>query len=204
LPSDDQNNGKRTASYSPFLVETMKTTDVLIIGSGIAGSVAALKLAKNPDRRIILITRSPDPHDSNTRWAQGGIIHRGQNDSANLLVQDILAAGAGASLPEAARILAEEGPARLDEILIQEVGVEFDHEDSGAIAYTQEAAHSVRRILHVGDGTGKAIIQALISAVSRHPNIEMITGATAVDLITHPHHSREPRATYRPVACHGA
>jgi L-aspartate oxidase len=55
----------------------MKTTDVLIIGAGIAGATAALHLAKDPQRRIILLTRSPDPHDSNTRWAQGGIIHRG-------------------------------------------------------------------------------------------------------------------------------
>ena len=67
----------------------MKTTDVLIIGSGIAGVSAALRLAQNPDRRIILITRHPDPHESNTRWAQGGIIHRGPDDNAGLLVEDI-------------------------------------------------------------------------------------------------------------------
>ena len=91
----------------------MKTTDVLIIGSGIAGATAALKLAQNPQRRIILITREPDPHESNSRYAQGGIIGRGLDDSADLLVADILAAGAGASLPKAARILAEEGPGLL-------------------------------------------------------------------------------------------
>jgi L-aspartate oxidase len=91
----------------------MKTTDVLIIGSGIAGATAAIKLAQDPARKIILITRDPDLHESNSRWAQGGIIHRGPGDSADLFAQDILAAGAGASLPEAARILAEEGPSRL-------------------------------------------------------------------------------------------
>ena len=96
----------------------MKTTDVLIIGSGIAGIAAAIQLAKNPNRKIILLNRSADIHKSNTFWAQGGIIHRGPGDSAELLIQDILAAGAGASLPELARILAEEGPHLIDEILI--------------------------------------------------------------------------------------
>lgn len=182
----------------------MKTTDILIIGAGIAGSTAALRLAKNPQRRIILITRSPDPHESNTRWAQGGIIHRGPDDSSDLLVQDILAAGAGASLPVAAQVLAAEGPPRLEEILLREAPVEFDHDATGALAYGQEAAHSVRRILHVGDGTGYAIIKALINAVRRQPNIELLTQATAVDLITYPHHSRNPLDTYQPITCHGA
>src|SRR5688572_28966924 len=131
----------------------MKTTDVLIIGSGIAGVTAALRLAQNPKRRIILITRHTDPHESNTRWAQGGIIERGPDDNAGLLVEDILAAGVGASLPKAAHILAEEGPRLLHEVLIETAGVQFDREPDGALSYGQEAAHSRRRILHLGDGT---------------------------------------------------
>ena len=78
----------------------MLTTDVLIIGSGIAGASAALQLAQNPKRRITIITRELDPNESNTGYAQGGIVSRGPDDSADLLVEDILAAGAGASLPE--------------------------------------------------------------------------------------------------------
>ena len=74
----------------------MRTTDVLIIGSGIAGASAALRLAQNPNRRILLLSRDPAPHESNSRYAQGGIIGRGVDDSADLLVEDILAAGAGA------------------------------------------------------------------------------------------------------------
>jgi L-aspartate oxidase len=182
----------------------MKKTDVLIIGAGIAGATAALELAKNPQRHIILITRNPDPHESNTRWAQGGIVYRGVEDSVDLLVQDILSAGAGASLPAAARILAEEGPTCVEEILFSEAPVEFDRDASGALAYGNEAAHSVRRILHVGDGTGYAIITALINAVRRQPNIELLTRATAVDLITYPHHSRNPLDWYQPITCHGA
>jgi L-aspartate oxidase len=182
----------------------MKTTDVLIIGSGIAGATAALRLARNPERRIVLITRDPDPHESNSRYAQGGIISRGADDSADLLVEDILAAGAGASLPEAARILAEEGPVLLDEILVGTAGIHFDHKPDGELEYGQEAAHSRRRILHVGDGTGRAIMQGLVAALKKCPNVEMMSNFTAVDLITFPHHSRDPLAAYAPVTCHGA
>ena len=104
----------------------MKTTDVLIIGCGIAGATAALRLARNPQRQIVLITREPDPHESNSRYAQGGIIGRGPDDTADLLVKDILAAGAGASLPKAAEILAGEGPELLQEVLVQTARIDFD------------------------------------------------------------------------------
>jgi len=182
----------------------MKQTDVLIIGSGIAGAAAALRLAKNPRRRIALITREPDPCESNTRYAQGGIIGRGLEDEPDSLIADILAAGAQASLPEAARILTEEGPLLLQEILIETAGVIFDSTPDGQIAWGQEAAHSRRRIAHVGDGTGKAIIEGLMAALRRCPNVTLETNLTAVDLITFPHHSRDPLAAYQPVVCHGA
>jgi L-aspartate oxidase len=182
----------------------MLQTDVLIIGTGIAGATAALRLACNPERRVTLITRDPDPHESNTYWAQGGIIHRGPNDNADLLVKDILAAGAGASLPSAARILAEEGPKLLQEILIETANIHFDKDDSGALAYGQEAAHSMRRIIHVADGTGAAISKGLVTALKQMPNITWFTNATAVDLITYPHHARDPLSAYQPIKCFGA
>ena len=182
----------------------MLQTDVLIIGTGIAGATTALQLARNPKRRITFITRDPDPHESNTRWAQGGIVHRGPDDSPALLVKDILTAGAGASLPSAAQILANEGPDLLQQILVETAHVNFDSDDSGKAEYGKEAAHSVRRILHVGDGTGQAIIRGMIAALKTKPNIQWFTNATAVDLITFPHHSRDPLATYQPIACYGA
>ena len=74
----------------------MIQTEVLVLGCGIAGATAALRLARDPDRRIIVITRDPDPRESNTRYAQGGIVARGPDDSHAALEADILAAGAGA------------------------------------------------------------------------------------------------------------
>ncbi|MGA2489840.1 MAG: L-aspartate oxidase [Anaerolineales bacterium] len=182
----------------------MKTTDVLIIGSGIAGATAALRLARNPNNHIVLITRAADPHESNSRYAQGGIISRGPGDSPDLLVKDILAAGAGASLPRAAEILAKEGPQLLQEILVKTAGVNFDHDSHGDPEYGQEAAHSRRRILHVGDATGRAIMLGLVEVLGRMPNIELELNYTAVDLITYPHHSRDPLTAYAPITCHGA
>lgn len=182
----------------------MIRTEVLIVGCGIAGATAALRLARNPNRRIIVITRAPDPHESNTRYAQGGIVGRGADDEAGTLFDDILAAGAGASSPQAARLLAEEGPRLLHEILEVMAGIHFDHDASGQPVWGYEAAHSRRRILHVSDGTGQAIATGLIAALRRLPNVTMVPNATAIDLITFPHHARDPLAAYQPIQCHGA
>jgi L-aspartate oxidase len=182
----------------------LNRTDVLIIGCGIAGATTALRLARNPRRLITLVTRARDPHESNTLYAQGGIVGRGIDDNPVRLVADILDAGADVTSPESARILAEEGPPLLHEILEETAGVTFDHDIDGKPLFTREAAHSRRRILHVGDGTGKALMQGLISALQNCANVRIESNITAVDLITFPHHSRDPLANYRPITCHGA
>lgn len=182
----------------------MAETEVLIVGCGIAGATAALRLARNPARKITVITRAPDPHESNTRYAQGGIIGRGPDDNSELLLADILAAGAGVSSPSAARILASEGPPLLTEILAEGAGVLFDQDSKGQPLWGQEAAHSRRRILHVGDKTGQAIMDGLIGAMAQCPNITIESNSTAVDLITFPHHSRDPLDNYQPISCHGS
>ena len=179
-------------------------TDVLIIGCGIAGASAALRLAQDSQRQITIITRAVEPEESNTRYAQGGIVTVGEEDSADLLVGDILAAGADLSLPSAARILAEEGPQLVREVLIEQAGVAFDRSQDGSVIFGREAAHSRSRILHVGDATGHAIIQALAAALRQQSNVRIVASATAVDLITFPHHAADLLAVYEPVACHGA
>ncbi len=182
----------------------MHTSDVLIIGSGVAGATAALQLAQDPSVRVTVLTRAADPHESNTRYAQGGIVSRGPDDDPDLLAADILRAGAGASRPQAVRLLAEQAPALVEEILMRRARVPFDREADGGLAWGREAAHSRRRILHVGDGTGKAIIVGLLNALKRYPNVRILTQVTAIDLITFPHHSRDPLTAYEPLRCYGA
>jgi L-aspartate oxidase len=182
----------------------MLLTDVLIIGSGIAGATTALQLARNPQRQVVLITRASDPHESNTLYAQGGIVGRGPDDDKSLLLEDILAAGAGVSNPIAASHLAEYGPGLLSDILINTCGLKFDLGENGEVDYGNEGAHSRRRILHVGDGTGKAIIRSLMATLQLYPNVTILPDLTAVDLITFPHHSLDPLDQYQPITCHGA
>lgn len=181
----------------------MIQTDVLVIGSGIAGAVLALKAAQS-GAEVLLLHRSHDVEQTNTRWAQGGIIHTGPGDSPELLTKDILAAGAGASLPEAARTLAEDGPRRIEEILINELNVPFDRRPDGSLDVTEEGAHSVPRIIHCEDRTGRRIFEELIKAVEAEPRITLRRSWTAIDLLTLSHHSRNALDIYKPNTCVGA
>ncbi len=179
-------------------------TDVLVIGCGIAGAAAALRLADDRQRQVLVVTRAAEAAESNTRYAQGGIVARGDGDTPDLLAGDIVTAGAGLCLPETVRLLAEEGPDLVLRLLIEETGVAFDRDPGGALLYTLEGGHSVPRVLHVGDATGRAIEQALVARLQELSNVTLMTNATAVDLITSPHHARDPLAVYRPTSCHGA
>ncbi len=179
-------------------------TDVLVIGSGIAGASAAMRAAEDPSVKVTVLSESVDPHSSNTFYAQGGIIFRGPNDSADLLAEDLLRAGAYFNNPTAVRILAEEGPHLLQEVLINRLGVAFNETPSDQLEYIREAAHSTDRILHVADTTGRAIEEKAIAALGRYPNITLLSQHTAVDLLTPAHHSRDPLAIYEPPSCVGA
>ena len=179
-------------------------TDVLILGCGISGATAALGLSDDRERDVVVVTREREPIESNSAWAQGEIAGRGDDDSSALLAEDVLRAGAGLSWAPAVQLLAEEGPRLLDEILVGPGRPAFDRGVGGGLAFGLEGAHSRRRILHVGDRTGAAIMEALLARLVERPNVRILTGHTAVDLITFPHHATDPLRTYGPLACHGA
>jgi len=180
-------------------------TDVLVIGSGLAGLSAAWQAAQR-GCTVALLTRTKDVHDSNTNLAQGGIIFRGRDESPQQLVDDILTAGAGLSSRQAATLLAEEGPRLVKEILLDKLGVPFDRspEDPAELDLTCEAGHSIPRIIHYKDQTGYAIEKAFVERVTAHPKVEVYSGMTAVDLLTASHHSLEPTDVYLPLTCFGA
>ncbi len=179
-------------------------TDVLIIGSGIAGGSAALRLAEVADVRVTIVSAAGDPREANTFYAQGGIISRGPSDSAKLLAEDLYRSGAGINNPEAVELLVHEGPRLVNEFLQERLGVPFDTQPGKGLEYVREAAHSTERILHVEDSTGRAIEEKLVEALSSQPNITLLSEHTAVDLLTLSHHSLNPLDAYRPLTCVGA
>ncbi len=184
-------------------MDTHLQCDVLIIGCGIAGGIAALRLAEW-GLDVVVVTQAGDPLESNTYYAQGGIIYRGEDDSPEKLGEDIHRAGAGDCNPTAVKILSEEGPRLVREILMDKLGVVFDRDEAGNLSLGREGGHSMPRILHVADKTGKAIQEKLIEGLAASPNIKLLRGFTAIDLLTPSHHSQNRLAVYDPVSCAGA
>jgi L-aspartate oxidase len=178
-------------------------TDVLVLGTGIAGATTALRLAQ-AGIKVVLVTRADQPSETNTDWAQGGIVFYGQDDSPALLIDDIQRAGAGHCNPTAVRILANEGPQLVQSLLIDQLGVQFDRESDGSLALALEGGHSIPRIIHSTDATGHAIQTGLLRAVSSQPNIHLLTGQTGIDLLTPAHHGLNRLAVYDNESCLGA
>ncbi|MGA7614384.1 MAG: FAD-dependent oxidoreductase [Thermoanaerobaculia bacterium] len=168
----------------------------IVIGTGIAGLTCAHTLSR-AGYRVLLVTKATDPKDCNTFWAQGGIIYRGENDTAATLVNDIIEAGAGINNRDAVQFLAAEGPRVVEKLLIGEFHVPFSETDEGELDLTQEGAHSVSRIIHAGDATGNAIEVSLLRDILDDPNIDLVTDVTAIDLLTTHHHPADIQVHYR-------
>ncbi len=156
-------------------------TDFIVIGSGIAGLRAAIELAIG-GARVTILTKDRAA-ESNTEYAQGGIaVVLSDDDRAELHEEDTLYAGDGLCDEKAVRTLVTDGTGYIQELI--EWGTEFDRE-GGKLVFTQEAAHSRRRILHAhGDSTGKEIGRALIARARQEKNIVLMPFAATESLLT--------------------
>ena len=157
------------------------TADVVVVGSGIAGLTAALRLRPHVER-VLVVTK--DVLDAgSTQWAQGGIAAAlGPGDTPGQHERDTLVAGAGACDREAVRALVTEGPEAVRELIA--LGTVFDHTPGGELSLTREGGHLRDRIAHAGgDATGAEIQRALSAAVAAAPDIEVVEHALAVDLL---------------------
>ncbi len=159
----------------------MDRVDFLVIGAGIAGLSAAIRLA---DSGSVLVVTKEELAESNTAYAQGGIaVAMGGGEDVALHLEDTVAAGDGLVNREAARVLVSEGPERVEELL--EWGTAFDRgAKDGELLRTREGAHSLSRILHAnGDATGREIAVSLLRHVREIPQIELMEWTTSVDLL---------------------
>ena len=141
--------------------------DVLVLGSGVAGLSAAVRIAaERGGRRLALgVLTKGALSESTTRWAQGGVaaVLSGDEDSTDLHLADTLAAGAGLCDEDAVRVLVDEGPDRVHELIA--MGVEFDREASGRLSLAREGGHSQARVVHAGGAaTGAEVERALVAA----------------------------------------
>jgi len=155
-----------------------ESSDFLVIGSGIAGLSAALKLSS---LGTVCVVTKKEAEESNTQYAQGGIAAVvAKDDSPESHVADTLTAGAGLCREDIVRGVVSEGPARVRELT--EIGVRFS-EKEGRFDLGLEGGHSRRRVLHAGDMTGKEIERALVAACRSVPRIRLLEHHAAVDLL---------------------
>ena len=160
----------------------MLKTDILIIGSGLAGLTLALTLAEA--RNVTIVTKRGLP-DGSSNWAQVGIAAvLDSHDSIQSHVDDTLIAGAGLCNRDTTTFIVENSHAAIQWLIDQ--GVPFTRDDTHETGYhlTREGGHSQRRIIHAADATGEAVISTLAAKIRAHPNITLLEEHIAIDLIT--------------------
>jgi L-aspartate oxidase len=162
--------------------ETHDTSDVLVVGSGVAGLTAALGAAR-AGADVTVATKASRPADAASWWAQGGIaVTRGDPDQFR---SDILAASDGTAEPAAVDVLVEEAAGAVQDVLVETLGVEFDRTDGETFDYGREAAHSTDRILHVDAATGRHVHVPFLEYVAEHQSVELREDTAALELVCH-------------------
>jgi L-aspartate oxidase len=176
----------------------MSGWDLIVVGSGLAGSIGALRAAEK-GQRVLLIEGDKDCASA---WAQGGIVYPRESDFADL-TRDIFDAGCGINNPEAVRNVVHDGAKLVPYWLLERAGVAFDRDSAGNLDWALEAAHSRPRILHVKDHSGRAIMEQLRLLVAAHPLIERREGVL-VDLLVSDRHDVRAPSVYKTSCCAGA
>lgn len=177
-----------------------KRTDFLVLGSGIAGLMFALKASKYG--KVSVVTKAK-LQDTNTYYAQGGIAAVfSEPDNFEKHVHDTLVAGDGCCNEEIVRMVVNEAPERIKDLI--ELGVPFDRHENGAYDLAREGGHSEYRILHHKDRTGEAIQTTLMEQVRKNPNIELYENHFAIEILTQHHLGIEIRRNFPDIKCFGA
>tara|TARA_X000001036_G_scaffold195842_1_gene184611 strand:- start:7250 stop:8812 length:1563 start_codon:yes stop_codon:yes gene_type:complete len=184
-------------------MQSAQHTDVLIIGSGLAGATAAIAAAEE-GKNVIILTKTNELKSGNTPYAQGGIVYKSNSDTPEKLKKDIINAGHNDCWEEAVNKLCNEGPTLVKKILIDKLNIDFTKKDNKtSYELTAEAAHSEKRILFCKDKTGDSIQTKILSYLEKIDNITILTNHTAIDLLTLSHHSTNTKDIYKKPACFG-